>query len=64
MDELESSVSSGQAEPGSASRGQLYPKILVSYLANPSEEATSESSQIKEQDEIIKLLNEEAICFR
>ena len=59
MDELESSVSSGQTEPGSGSREQLYPKILVSYLANPSEETTSESSQIKEQDETIKLLNEQ-----
>ena len=39
--------------------GQIYPKILVSYLDNPSKEATSESSQIKEQHEIIKVLNEE-----
>lgn len=59
MDELESSVSSGQTEPGSGSREQLYPKILVSYLANPSEEATSESNQIKGQHERVKILNEE-----
>ena len=39
--------------------GQISPKILVPYVDNPSKEATSESSQIKEQHEIIKVLNEE-----
>ena len=33
---------------------QLYLKLLVSYLDNPFEEAISESSKIKEQNETIK----------
>ena len=33
---------------------------MTPHLDNPSEKATSESKQIKEQNESIKLLNEEA----
>ena len=39
--------------------GPLYLKILVLYINNTSEKDISKSSQIKEQHEAIKLLNEE-----
>ena len=43
-------------EPGT---GQLYPKVSMPYQNSPYEEPTSESSQIKEQHETTKLINEE-----
>ena len=39
--------------------GQIYLKIPMPYLDNPSEEAISEHILIKEQHETPKLLNEE-----
>ena len=39
--------------------GPLYLTILVLYINNTSEKDISKSSQIKEQHEAIKLLNEE-----
>ena len=38
--------------------------LLVLYLDNPSEETLSKSSQIKEQHETIKLLNEEVMTLQ
>ena len=66
LDELEpsSTITTGRAravqvEDSKETDQKLYLKALLTYLDNPSEKALSEISEIKEQHETIKLLNEE-----